>query len=699
MKLFVQKEENRGKPRVSLFLLAAIPVVLVLLLTASVLLPQVRSSVTELKKSEIDAQSETAAQKVELFFAPFLTTERIVANMNCVYELAVEADNGGKLFRFENSLLYDEVMNELVTAANQQTVGIQALYLIGIENSRYIASDYSQSDETFVITERPYYQQVIDAPGTVIMTGAYEDYTTGSLVVTAAIGIYHHETGKLIAILGMDIMLDTLIQELQTIRIGEEGYLTVYDSDRNVIYHDDSSLILTNYTDMAYSDNMKQLLQNSTGSHAVEYTRRDIKYCGAVDHIDLVNWVVLGCMSEAEFTREITAVTWELAIGFILCALLLLCVMFFLIQSIVHPLRRLNVAVDKLAEDNLDVQLPENGNSEIGALTDSLKGLVERLKTYILYITEVAEILDSVGEGDLTFRLKQEYAGEFEPLKIAMHEIQSHLSRTLYSIADAAAQVDSSTDQITDIAQALAQGSAEQASTVQELSSEIMTLSHHSEEEAARALQLSREISVLGQQLTDSDQQVQNMLTAMQDIATQSDQIGKIVKTIEDIAFQTNILALNAAIESARAGAAGKGFSVVAEEVRSLAAKSDEAAKNVSSLIQNSIRSVEHGAQLANETACSVAQVAENVHGLVDTVEHFSTRFQKQTESLDEISRGIERISTVAQSNSAKAEESAASSRELSHQATQMHQLVGQFKMDERFHREKQAYLDQNSPG
>lgn len=688
MKMFLQNRKNKSEHRVSLFLLAMIPVVLVMLLIASILLPQVRATVSALKKNEIDAQSDAAAQRIELFFAPFLTTERVVANMNCVYELSVEADNGGKSFLFENSPRYDEVMNELVNAASQQTVGIQALYLIGIENSRYIASDYSESDETFVITERPYYKQVVANPGTVIMTGAYEDYTTGSLVVTAAVGIYHHETGKLIAILGMDIMLDTLIQELQAIHIGENGYLTVYDSDRDVIYHDDSSLILTNYTDMVYSDNMMQLLNDSATSHAVEYTRCGIAYCGAVNHIELVNWLVLGCMSETEFTQEITVVTLELAIGFTLCALLLLCVMFFLVRSIVRPIHRLNVAVGKLAEDDLDVQLPEHGNSEIGALTDSLQGLVDRLKTYILYIDEVADILDSVGNGDLTFQLSQEYAGEFEPLKTAMNEIQRHLSCTLYGIADAAAQVDSSTDQIADIAQTLAQGSAEQASTVQELSSEITTLSNHSEEEAARALQLSQEINALGQQLTDSDRQMQKMLTAMQDIATQSDQIGKIVKTIEDIAFQTNILALNAAIESARAGAAGKGFSVVANEVRNLAAKSDEAAKNVTALIQNSMQSVEHGSQLADETARSVAQVAENVRNIVDTVAHFSTRFQKQTESLDDISQGIERISEVVQGNSSKAEESAASSRELSVQAAQMHRLIERFHMNERFRSE-----------
>ena len=246
--------------------------------------------------------------------------------------------------------------------------------------------------------------------------------------------------------------------------------------------------------------------------------------------------------------------------------------------------------------------------------------------------------------------------------------------------------MDSSTNQIASASQALAQGATEQASAVQELSATIQDLTVTSQGEAQRATKLSQGVAIMGNQLEDSNRQMQTLRSAMEDISTQSSEIAKIIKTIEDIAFQTNILALNAAVEAARAGTAGKGFAVVADEVRSLAAKSAEAAKSITDLINTSLAAIANGSSLANETAASLAQVAQNVESVVVAVQQFASRYQEQTGSLNEISNGIEQISSVVQNNSATAEESAASSEELAGQSHIMKQMVDKFTLDPRFH-------------
>ena len=670
-----------------MLLLTVIPIFLILSIVGTILLSQIKTMVEEQKKLEIDAQSEAAAQRIDGFFQPFFTTARVVAGVDSVYELVMEAERSGTSFRFENSARFNDAIQELVNAASELDSCLQSVWVGGVKNSQIAASDGSGTPVGFVISERPWYQMVEANPGQVILTGAYEDYTTGSLIVTAAVGIYKNGTDGLIGIIGMDIKLDPLLEDLSSISIGDTGYLTVYDSDDNVLYHNDSSLILTNVADVGYSDNMLQMLNGHATAHAVEYSRAGNDYCGAVNYIEDTHWQILGCMPEKEFHKETNTAKAIVNAGFGASGVLLALIVFAIASGIVGPIKKLNNVVGQLAEGNLDVDVSVRDNNEIGELAGNITRLVDRLKTYILYIDEVSGVLEEVGQGNLTFELKQDYVGEFAPLKAALGDIQRNLSHTMYRIVDAAAQVDNSTNQIASASQALAQGATEQASTVEELSAAVHELSGLSVQESERALNLSRGVSTLGEQLGSSNQQMQQMLVAMEDIAKQSADIEKIIKTIEDIAFQTNILALNAAVEAARAGAAGKGFAVVADEVRNLAAKSDEAAKSVTALIQSSIEAVSRGSKLANETADSVGQVATNVMEVVDAVAEFSARYQQQTASLGEISNGIEQISAVVQNNSATAEESAASSEELSGQAHMMRDLTNQFVLDETFHR------------
>ena len=660
-----------------------VPTMIALTLVGIILLLQVRDIIHDLKKQEIDAQGMAASNQVDIYFEPYFTAAKVIAELDCVNDIVMQAQRGGTSFRFQNSDLFNEVVLATQKSASVLDDGLQSVFVAGVANSQYMTSDGTFTDSSFVITERPWFKLVQSHPHEVILSGAYTDAMTGDLVVTAATGIYHDET--LIGAIGCDITLNGLIDELSDITIGETGYLTVFDSDGVTLYHPDNSLQMIPLSNMDYSSNILSALSSDTTSQAMEFTLRDAAFCGSATYSASTGWHVLATIPEQEFNQEMTTAKGIVNTGFGICGVILVIIIVLVSLAITIPVRTLNTAVGKLAEGNLDVSIQSSSNNEIGQLASSVTQLVDRLKTYILYINEVSGVLDQIGNGNLTFQLQQDYIGEFAPLKTALLEIRKNLTSTMYRITDSATQVDSSTGQIASASQALAQGATEQASTIEELSAAIQELAGRSQEESRRAMHLSQGVATMGNQLSNSNDQMQQLRLAMDDITTQSSEIAKIIKTIEDIAFQTNILALNAAVEAARAGAAGKGFAVVADEVRSLAGKSADAAQSITGLITSSIEAVHGGSNLTNETADSLAVVAKNVTEVVSAVEQFASRYQEQTVSLDKISTGIEQISSVVQNNSATAEETAASSQELSAQARLMKQLTDQFILDPSF--------------
>lgn len=354
----------------------------------------------------------------------------------------------------------------------------------------------------------------------------------------------------------------------------------------------------------------------------------------------------------------------------------------YITRAITVPVWELEQAADNLARGNLRATaIGYTAKDELGHLADSMRSVVDSLLTII---QDESTLLGEMADGNFNVRSKSEekYVGDFGKVLESIEQIKTSLSDTLRQINLSSDQVSSGAYQVSSGAQALSQGAAEQASSIEELAETIRGISNHVKHNAEYAEEADQRANAAGSEAVESNRRMQDMVSAMADISTSSREIGKIIKTIEDIAFQTNILALNASVEAARAGEAGRGFSVVAAEVRNLATKSAAASKDTAALIENSLNTVKSGTRIADETAHSLDSVLESVRLVTEIIGQITASSIEQADSILQIEQGIERISEVVQTNSATAEESAAASEELSAQAQLLKDLTGQFRLE-----------------
>lgn len=368
-------------------------------------------------------------------------------------------------------------------------------------------------------------------------------------------------------------------------------------------------------------------------------------------------------------------------IDFTIVIIIQILIISFVLRELIGPICEMHHVMAGLLDGELDseINLPED-DTEVGDTAHMIREFQTFQKEII---ADLDYLLSQMGEGnfDVITTCQQNYRGDYANILEALKKINFTLDKTLKNIREAAIQVDAGAEQMSTGAQALSRGAIDQAASTQELSSTVGDINAQIKQAEEYASNASSKATQAGELTQSCNQEMKELVAAMTEISKSSEEIGKIIKTIEDIAFQTNILALNAAVEAARAGSAGKGFAVVADEVRNLAAKSAEASQNTAQLIESSISSVSKGVQLVQNTAKNLQAVADHSQEVGQMVSRIAETSKEQSASIHQVSIGLDQISAVVQTNSATAEESAATSEQLSRQAATLKELVGAFQL------------------
>lgn len=392
-------------------------------------------------------------------------------------------------------------------------------------------------------------------------------------------------------------------------------------------------------------------------------------------------WKIVAVPSYHEIYGSLESFKLTFTVFSVLFAAFMLVLAVLVGNRIAHPIVKLSKSVERMSQGALDEKITVKDQTEIGALAHSLESLGEQLKNYKLYIGEISQVLNQMSEGELSISLQHEYNGEFACIKAALNALSGKLTDLIGNIQTSSERVSEFAGNVANSAQSLSQGSIEQAGSIEQLSERIRAISDHVEKSAENTKLANAEAHSTQGEVEKADQQMQKMQKAMEEISDKSGEISKIIKTIDDIAFQTNILALNAAIEAARAGSYGKGFAVVADEVGNLAQKSADAAKDTTTLIEETVRAVEEGAKLAEHTAVSLQHVVKGSGQVNDLVNEIAKATEEQAKAVSDVREGISSISDVVQRNTATAEESGAASEELNQEAKALEKQVAEFKI------------------
>ncbi len=346
------------------------------------------------------------------------------------------------------------------------------------------------------------------------------------------------------------------------------------------------------------------------------------------------------------------------------------------VKSFTKPLDEVKEAITAFSKGKFDVPVLYDAEDEVAEMADALRTSQSVLQTVI---AEIDRTTGAMAEGDFNIKIETNFPGTLKSISDSIERVVKNLSETIDEVKNTMDRVSMNAEQVSSGSQSLAQGATEQASAVEELSATLNDISAMSHENANSAKTAKYNTDKASEQNMINKEKMHEMIQAMDNITSASQEIRKIIKTIEDIAFQTNILALNAAVEAARAGSAGKGFAVVADEVRNLASKSAEAAKNTTKLIADSIEAVERGSEIAYSAAESIESSVVLTGQAVEQITQIASAVERESEAIRQITQGIDQIATVVQTNSATSEESAAASQELSTQANMMHEVLRAF--------------------
>ncbi|MGN1415771.1 MAG: methyl-accepting chemotaxis protein [Oscillospiraceae bacterium] len=552
--------------------------------------------------------------------------------------------------------------------------------------SLYMAvTDTSTLPEGFDATTRSWYKDAVSADA-VIFTAPYVDTATGAMVITVAAPI--RENGSIVGVFGCDITLDHIVDLVTGMSITENAVPVLIDGEGNFMIggssafnagSDESGNAVTVSASEAGGDYQTVLSALSDEVYFDVNTDFDgVKKYFAFNRLENSDWTIGCVIPKNDINSTLTGLAIMEAVMLVLFIAAGSAVVIAVTRSQLKPLKKISEAADRIASGELSATFDYNAGDEIGTLCANFARCTDITRKYI---ADISDKLDRLAKGDFTVTVDEDYIGDFAPIKASLTNIIDSMRSTLNNIDAASKQVSMGAGNVAQTAADLAAGVSDQTESVNRLNADITAIMDKVRESSTIADDARILAGSAKERIEDSNREMEKLLKAMSEISAMSAETAKIVRTIDDIAFQTNILALNASVEAARAGAAGKGFTVVADEVRNLAGKSAEAANRTSKLISETTEAISAGAALADSTAGYLAEAVGNTVRVDENICRISEFTREQSRYMDEISENIRSISDVINSTSGSTQSEAALSEELSGQAEMLDKLISEFRL------------------
>lgn len=596
---------------------------------------------------------------------------------------ADQANAAGKLAEISGGHMNNDDFIDGVMELNDALLDCYTAYE---DVSLYMAvTDTSTLPEGFDATTRSWYKDAV-ASDDVIFTAPYVDTATGAMVITVAAPI--RENGSIVGVFGCDITLDYIVDLVSGMSITENAAPVLIDSEGNFMIggsgafnagSDESGNAVTVSVSEAGGDYASVLSELSDEVYFDVNTDYDgVKKYFAFNRLEASGWTIGCVIPKNDINSTLTGLAVIETVMLVLFIAAGSAVVIAVTRSQLKPLKKISDAADRIASGELSATFDYNAGDEIGTLCANFGRCTDITRKYI---ADISDKLDRLAGGDFTVTVDEDYIGDFAPIKTSLTNIISSMRNTLNNIDAASKQVSMGAGNVAQTAADLAAGVSNQTESVDRLNDDIAAIMDKVRESSTIADDARILAGNAKERIEDSNREMEKLLKAMAEISAMSAETAKIVKTIDDIAFQTNILALNASVEAARAGAAGKGFTVVADEVRNLAGKSAEAANRTSKLISQTTEAIEAGAALADSTAGSLAEAVSNTISVDENISRISEFTREQARYMDEISENIRSITDVIGSTSGSTQSEAALSEELSGQAEMLDKLISEFKL------------------